>query len=141
MSAPVEIDPELVRAVVEVAAAEPRIVGVYLFGSQAKGDAHAASDVDLGALFAEPTDLWEVIRLEARFEERLGRTVDLVDAGSCDAFLALAVIRGEQIFCADSTRCDEFDLYVMRRAADLEPFERERRRMLLEEPIVSGGAR
>jgi hypothetical protein len=29
----------------------------------------------------------------------------------------------------------------MRRAADLEPFERERRRMLLEEPIVSRGAR
>lgn len=141
MSGTVTLDPELVAAAVEVAAAEPRIVGLYLFGSQAKGDAHAASDVDLGALFAEPTDLWEVIRLEARFEERLGRTVDLVDAGSCDAFLALAVIRGERIYCSDSTRCDEFDLYVMRRAADLEPFERERRRMLLEEPIVSGGAR
>lgn len=131
MSAPVEIDPELVAAAVEVAAAEPRIVGLYLFGSQAKGDAHAASDVDLGALFAEKVTPEEVFRLEVRFEERLGRTVDLVDAGTCEPYLALAIIRGERIFCIDSTRCDEFDLYVMRRAADLAPFERERRRMML----------
>lgn len=138
MSVAVEIDPELVRAAVAVAAAEPRIVGLYLFGSRAKGEVHERSDVDLGALFAEKMTPEEVFRLEVRFEERLGRPIDLVDAGSCDAYLALAIIRGERIFCTDSTRCDEFDLYVMRRAADLAPFERERRRMALA-PI--GGSR
>lgn len=141
MNGTAEIDPELERATVEVAAAEPRILALYLFGSRAKGEAHERSDVDLGVLFAERVDLREVIRLEARFEERLGQPVDLVDAGSCDPFLALRVIQGERLYCTDSTRCDEFDLYVMRRAADLEPFERERRRMMLEEPIVSGAKR
>lgn len=135
------IDPTLIAAAREVAAAEPRIVGLYLFGSQATGEAHERSDVDLGVLFAEKVGLGEVIRLEARFEERLGRPVDLVDAASCDPYLALAIIRGERIHCTDSTRCDEFDLYVLRRAADLAPFERERRRMVLDEPIRPGAAR
>jgi hypothetical protein len=72
------------------------------------------------------------VRLEIEFQGRLGRSVDLVDAGSCNAFLALDVIRGERIFEADGLACDKFDLYVMRRAGDLEPFERERRRMLLD---------
>jgi predicted nucleotidyltransferase len=141
MSGERTIDPTLVAAAREVAAGEPGIVGLYLFGSQATGETHERSDVDLGVLFAEKVRLDEVIRLEARFEERLERTVDLVDAGSCDAFLALRIIRGERIYCTDSTRCDEFDLYVMRRAGDLEPFERERRRMVLEEPIRTGGRR
>ena len=33
---------------------------------------------------------------------------------------------------SDPVALDHFDLYVMRRAADLAPFERERRRVLLE---------
>ena len=56
---------------------------------------------------------------------------DLVDVGACNAFLALAVISGERLYCADLDAGDEFDLYVLRRAGDLEPFERERRRILL----------
>ena len=137
MNRAAKIDPELVAAAVEVAAAEPRIVGLYVFGSQATGEAHERSDLDLGALFAGKMGLGDVILLEARFEDRLGRRVDLIDAGSCDPFLALAIVRGERIYCTDSTRCDEFDLYVLRRAGDLAPFERERRRMALEEPIAS----
>jgi predicted nucleotidyltransferase len=132
-----QIDPGLVAAAIEVATAEPRIVGLYLFGSQANGDVHEKSDVDLGALFAEKASLADVVRLEARFEERLRRRVDLVDVGSCEPFLALAIIRGERIHCTDSTRCDEFDLYVLRRAGDLAPFEKERRRMMIDEPFAS----
>ena len=56
----------------------------------------------------------------------------LVDAGRGNAFLALDIIRGERVFCVDPDRGDEFELYVMRRAGDLAPFERERRRRLLQ---------
>jgi hypothetical protein len=41
------------------------------------------------------------------------------------------VISGERLYCADVDACDELDLYVLRSAGDLEPFERERRRILL----------
>lgn len=114
-----------------VARREPRIVGLYLFGSRADGTSHERSDVDLGALFRNEIGLRDVVRLEARFEDALGTSVDLVDLGSCDPFLALDAIRGERIYETDGLACDEFDLYVMRRAADLAPFEHERRRMLL----------
>lgn len=117
-----------------VAESDPRVVGLYLFGSQVNGDAHEASDVDLGVLFdyGERVALREVIRLEHRFEEALGRKVDLVDVGHCKPFLALDVIRGERIYERDPVALDHFDLYVLRRAGDLAPFERERRRMLIE---------
>ena len=115
----------------EMAAAERRILAVYLFGSRATGEARPDSDVDLAVLFSEPVGLGDLVGLTNRFEERLGARVDLINIGTCDPFLALAAIRGERLYCADPVRCDEFDLYVLRRAGDLEFFERERRAMLL----------
>lgn len=126
---------DIARAVRPLAAADPRILALYLFGSRTRGDARDDSDVDLAVLFAEPQKLSAVIELEARFESAIGHSVDLVDVGRASAFLALDVVRGERLYCADGHRCDEFDLYVLRRAGDLAPFERERRRMLLEEPL------
>ncbi|RMH20172.1 MAG: nucleotidyltransferase domain-containing protein [Acidobacteria bacterium] len=126
------LSPEHIAAAVRsVAAADRRILALYLFGSYARGEASPASDVDLGVLFVTPQPLTEVVDLESRLEGALGRRVDLVDAGRASAFLALDVVKGERLYCADEERCDEFDLYVLRRAADLAPFERARRRMLL----------
>ena len=114
---PEELTQERIQLTIfEVARADPRILAVYLFGSRAKGEEHPRSDVDL----------------EIHFEDALGTEVDLVDLGKARPFLALDVIRGERLYCRDSTRCDEFDLYVLRRAGDLLPLERERRRILLD---------
>ncbi|MDP9120966.1 MAG: nucleotidyltransferase domain-containing protein [Acidobacteriota bacterium] len=114
------------------AASDPRFLALYLFGSRARGDATEQSDVGVAALFRQETSLRDVLLLEDALEQRLGIPVDLVDAGRASAFLALDIIRGERVFCADPDRCDEFELYVMRRAGDLAPFERERRRLLLQ---------
>jgi predicted nucleotidyltransferase len=119
---------EAIRAVAE---AEPQLAGLYLFGSHATGEAHPASDVDLGALFASRVGIWELLGLQTRLEEALGTDVDLVDAGTASPYLALDIVRGERLYCADIDACDDFELYVLRRAADLAPFERQRRRMLL----------
>jgi predicted nucleotidyltransferase len=114
------------------AAGDPRILALYLFGSRGRHEDTERSDVDVGVLFRREEALREVLLLEDSLERQLGRSVDLVDAGRANAFLALDVIRGERVFCADPDRCDEFELYVMRRAGDLAPFERERRRLLLQ---------
>jgi predicted nucleotidyltransferase len=115
----------------QFAAGDPRILGLYLFGSRARGDATEQSDVDVGVLFRQAASLRDVLLLGDALERRLRLPVDLVDAGHASAFLALDIIRGERVACADPDRCDEFELYVMRRAGDLAPFERERRRLLL----------
>jgi predicted nucleotidyltransferase len=113
------------------AASDPRMVALYLFGSRARGEATERSDVDVGILFGQDVALRDLLLLEDALERHLGLPVDLVDAGRASAFLALDVIRGERVYCSDPDRCDEFELYVMRRAGDLAPFERERRRLLM----------
>ena len=122
----------ITRELHEVAADDPRILALYLFGSRSRGEEAEQSDVDLGVLFRQRQTLEDVLLLEDLIERRLGVPVDLVDAARANAFLALDIIRGERVYCADEGRCDEFDLYVMRRAGDLAPFERERRRLLLQ---------
>lgn len=57
--------------------------------------------------------------------------VDLVVLQEAEPFLALDVIRGEIIYCSDPLSQAEYELYVLRRAADLAPFERQRRQMVL----------
>ena len=119
-------------AIVEALQVEDNVMGAYLFGSSTKGEAGPDSDLDLGLLFTEPVG-WDVlVDLQNRLEEIVGLPIDVIDAGRCDPFLALDIVRGERLFCRNATICDEFDLFVLRRAGDLAPFERERRRMALE---------
>jgi hypothetical protein len=63
------------------------------------------------------------IELEEIFEA--GR-VDLIVLPEADPFLAANVIRGERLYCRDTYAADEYELYALRRAADLAPLERER---------------
>jgi predicted nucleotidyltransferase len=120
------------RELRDLAAGDPRILALYLFGSRGRHEETEHSDVDVGILFRQEATLKEVLLLEDVIERRLGLPVDAIDVGRASAFLALDVIRGERVFCADPDRCDEFELYVMRRAGDLAPFEKERRRLLLQ---------
>ena len=48
-------------------------------------------------------------------------------------FLAVEIIRGELLCCLDPYERAEMELYVLRRAADLAPFERRRREVILKE--------
>ena len=52
--------------------------------------------------------------------------VDLVNLNEADPFLAANVIRGERLYSKNADLADEYDLYVLRRAGDLIPLERER---------------
>ncbi len=52
--------------------------------------------------------------------------VDLVVLDEADPFVAAEVIRGERLFARDEDVADEYDLFVLRRAGDLAPSERDR---------------
>jgi hypothetical protein len=125
-----------------------RAMGVsilYAFGSRAQEIANwidqrdqqlalSSSDVDIGAR-AAPGIFWSVkdkvdlaLALEDLFDVP---RADLVVLNEADPFVAAEVIRGERLFATDSTDADEYDLYVLRRAGDLAPMERERLDMIL----------
>lgn len=52
-----------------------------VFGSVARGEDTPESDVDLLVRFGEPKSLLEIIRLENKLVETLGKKVDLVTEG------------------------------------------------------------
>ena len=45
--------------------------------------------------------------------------------------MAVEVIRGERLYAADEHEADEYELYILRRAGDLLPLERERQALVL----------
>ncbi len=118
---------------------------LYAFGSRAsevqvwlQQPAHllppGPSDIDIGvkATHGKLQSVDEKVRLAIALEDLFGcERVDLVVLDDTDPFLAAEVIRGERLFAQDEFEADEYDLYVLRRAGDLEPLERERIALIL----------
>lgn len=122
-----------------------QVVSLYVFGSRAKEIAArvagqppvpgpAGSDVDLavqpapGALRDPGARVNLMQTLEDLFEVS---RVDLVVLSEARPFLALEAIRGELLFCDDEDRQSHEELYYLRRAADLAPFQTDRLEGLL----------
>ena len=111
---------------------------LYVFGSRAlevvdwladkRPDlAPGPADVDVGVKPGEPLSVQDKVRLALALEDLLGvARVDLVSLPDADPFLAANIIRGERLYAHDTYQADEYDLYILRRAGDLAPLERER---------------
>ncbi len=124
-----------------------RLANIYVFGSrsaeiptrmrgQSAVPSSPASDVDFGVEPRSGVHLTArervqlAIDLEDLFE--LAR-VDLVFLPEAPPFLALDIVNGELLYCEEPDQQADAELFVLRRAGDLAPLERERRRMILEE--------
>lgn len=93
-----------------------------------------ASDVDIGVLADRPLSLDEKVDIALALERLLGvARVDVVDLATADPFLAANIIRGERLYARDEHEANEFELFVLRRAGDLAPLERERLALILGE--------
>jgi predicted nucleotidyltransferase len=124
-----------------------RLTAFYAFGSRAKEAADLirngsgklvenGSDVDMAVLPDAHVGLSarEKVEITLEIEELLGAArVDLVILPEADPFVAVNAIRGERVYCGDRDRADEYELYLLRRAGDLIPLERDRIRMILKE--------
>lgn len=121
----------LTQSLRAVARRDPAVRALYVFGSRVDGTARPDSDLDVGVLYGAPQSIEKTLGLEEALRRATGMPVDLVDAARATAFLALAIVRGDRVFARHEVQADLFDLYVLRRAGDLLPFERERRAMLL----------
>jgi len=118
-----------------------RIDLVYAFGSRACEvreflrnlgpiDKSTASDVDIGVKPSpkhKAMSVREKVEMAAEIEDLLGvGRVDLVLLSEADPFLSANIVRGERLFCRDPYAADEYELYILRRAGDLAPLEKER---------------
>lgn len=123
------------------------VADFYVFGSRAEEIAarlrgqpervdvtHVSSDIDVGVQPLPGTHLGadDIVRLAQELEVLFEvPRVDLVMLPGSKAFLALDVIRGELLYCADRDAQAEHELYVLRRAGDLAPFQKAREEMVL----------
>ena len=122
-----------------------RLTAIYAFGSRAEEIASAVykgvalsssvkSDIDI-ALLPEAgvkLSLRQKVRFSIEMENLFGiSTCDIMVLAEVDPFLAAQAIRGERIYCNDNFQADEYELYVLRRAGDLIPLEKERMALIM----------
>lgn len=111
----------------------PGAIAVYLFGSVARGDAHAASDVDVGVLYHTlPSDPLDALGADvaADLSRSLGRTVDVVVMNSAPPDLVHRILRdGVIVFEHDRRARIAFEVRARNEYFDLLPTLRLYRRV------------
>jgi len=116
---------------------------IYAFGSRAREVLDLAegrtekfssgsSDLDIGIKPAKPLTVDEKVKIAIFFEDLFDvARVDLIVLPEAPIFLALEIVTGEILYMQDSTYEAEYQLYIMRQAADLLPYERMKQRMIM----------
>jgi predicted nucleotidyltransferase len=90
-------------------AGDPRVLGVFLFGSQADGTATARSDIDLAVLFDRELDLKEEIRFEVGISDILETDdVDVVNLNRASLLFRFRAIAGKLLYARDAVRVSDF---------------------------------
>jgi len=116
---------------------------IYAFGSRAKEAldmvegrieqvSSKPSDLDIGVKPEKPLRVEEKVKIAIVFEDLFDVSrVDLIVLPEAPVFLALEIVTGEVLYRQDSTDEAEYQLYIMRMAADLLPYEQMKQRMIM----------
>ena len=115
---------------------------VILFGSFAKGRAHAGSDLDIGVYRKTPVSFDEEIALSAEFAEVFKRNdVDVVVISSRTPLLMSSILHtGKILFEKDPLQTLSLKVYAWKLAAEQAPF-RDRSYLSLKNRILHGNAK
>jgi predicted nucleotidyltransferase len=91
-----------------------------------------SSDLDIGVTSARRLTVQEKVEIALFFEDLFGvpRT-DIVVISEAPIALAFRIVTGELLYAKDPTYEAEYQLYIMRMAADLEPYEKEMTRLTI----------
>jgi predicted nucleotidyltransferase len=116
---------------------------IYAFGSRAKEAldmvegrieevSSKPSDLDIGVKPEKPLTVEEKVKIAILFEDLFDVSrVDLVILPEAPVFLNLEIVTGEVLYRQDSTYEAEYQLYIMKMAADLLPYEQVKQRMIM----------
>jgi hypothetical protein len=115
-----------VEAMAACLARQPDIVVAYLFGSTARGQTDALSDVDVAVLFDAQLEVEEMVerqlRLMVDLEEYTDREVQVVALNRASPLLAYQVVRhGIQLYEHSRAERIDFEVYTRKVYFDLKP--------------------
>jgi predicted nucleotidyltransferase len=118
----------LMEALKRVLAEDPAVAYALVFGSAARGTAHAHSDVDVAVGLPEGRRLTslELGELISRLEAAVGRPVDVVDLEGAPPGLAYRIFRdGQVVVEKDRARLVARRARAILEYLDFQPFEEE----------------
>ena len=114
-------------------AADENVSAAYLFGSVARGDDNARSDVDVAILYRhDPPATFDALplRLEGELERVLGRRTEVVSLNAAPIDLCARVLRdGVLVLDRDPALRIEFEVRTRNVWFDLQPVLRAYRRI------------
>ncbi|MEW6741413.1 MAG: nucleotidyltransferase domain-containing protein [Planctomycetota bacterium] len=90
------------------------------------------SDVDVAVKPRQPLTVEQKVEIGIRFEDLFQvPRVDVVVLSEAPVFLAFEIVTGELLFAQDPTYEAEYQLYIMRRTAELTHYQKARQAMIL----------
>ena len=116
---------------------------IYAFGSRrkevldmVKGKieylSSSSADLDIGIKAGRHLRVEEKVKIALIFEDIFNvAKVDIVIVSEVPIFLALEIVKGELLYAENLTHEAEYQLYIMRRAAEIIPYERMKQKMTL----------
>ncbi len=98
----------------------PGLLSIYLFGSQAKGEADDSSDIDLAVYHSgslDPVTLWEV---SSEMANQLNRDIDLVDFNQASTVFQHQILSAEQRLWCKSSQVDSYEATIFNMKTQLD---------------------
>lgn len=120
-------EPEMVESIRTALHNSPDLVAVYLFGSTARNQAHALSDVDVGVLFTgdlSAADLFaRTLEIGTILEEAVRRPVDVIALNRAPPAFCFQVLKyGRLLLEQDRTQRCLFVMRALGRYYDAKPY-------------------
>ena len=120
-------EPDLEESIRTALHDSPDVVAVYLFGSTARDQAHALSDVDVAVLFVaglSPADvLARTLQIGVILDEALRRPVDVIALNRAPPALCFQVLKhGRLLMEQDRTQRCVFVMRALGRYYDAKPY-------------------
>ena len=116
----------------------------YLFGSQAKGNVTALSDVDIAVFLNESLTDKQQFKLRLELIEKLSReykvdNIDIVALNKSSLFLSFnIVITGKLLYCNDETRRIQFESKIMSLYFDQDYYYKRHSKLAIERIAAEG---
>lgn len=83
------------NAIIEPVLKEEGVMKAAIFGSFARGEQKAKSDIDILVQLPQGKSLLDLIRLENKLKEKLGRDVDVITYGSIHPLLKDSILSSQ----------------------------------------------
>lgn len=117
----------------------PGLLAVYLYGSQAVGEADAASDVDIAVLVPGTVDPLLLWALSGELADIVSLPVDLVDLRSASTVMQYQIITKGRLLGSSGSAAGIYEAFVLNQKTELDMARAGLLRDIYEDGVVHGG--